>query len=234
MKTLTKKILALGLTATMAAGFATACTSEPSETSVSADAGVTQGVSLGGWQVENKAITEEQAAFDKAMETITGVNYEPFVLLASQVVSGTNYCYLCKATVVTPDAKPTYKLVYVYEDTAGNAEVLNIADLALPGYTDGEAVGGWSYADSPAITDEIEGIMDAVTGNLLGASYEPVAVIGTQVVSGTNYAILCAITTVTENPVTNFEMVYVYENLEGNCEITSTEAVDIAGLAVAN
>lgn len=234
MKTLTKKILALGLTATMAAGFATACTSEPSETSVSADAGVTQGVSLGGWQVENKAITEEQAAFDKAMETITGVNYEPCILLASQVVSGKNYCFLCKATVVTPDAKPTYKLVYVYEDTAGNAEVLNIADLALPGYTDGEVVGGWSYADSPAITDEIEGIMDAVTGSLLGAEYEPVAVIGTQVVSGTNYAILCAITTVTENPVTNFEMVYVYENLEGNCEITSTEAVDIAGLAAAN
>ena len=232
MKSFTKKLIALGITATLVAGFATACTSEPSDVSV--DAGVTQGVSLGGWQVTEPGITAEaQTAFDKAMENLTGVDYEPCSVLATQVVSGTNYCFLCKATVVYTDAKPTYKLVYVYADTAGNAEILNIADLPLPGYTDEQVTGGWEYAESPEITAEITEIVTAATGNMLGAEYEAAALIGTQVVSGTNYAILCRITTVVENPVTNYEMVYIYKDLDGNCEITTTEAVDIAGLAVA-
>ena len=86
---------------------------------------------MGGWSVaENNAVTEEQKAiFDKAVEKLLGVNYEPVAYLASQVVAGMNHCFLCKATVVSPDAVPAFKLVYIYEDLEGNATVTNIADL---------------------------------------------------------------------------------------------------------
>ena len=49
---------------------------------------------LGGWTVaESAEITEEQKAiFDKAMEKLVGVGYEPVAYLASQVVAGTNHC----------------------------------------------------------------------------------------------------------------------------------------------
>ena len=54
-------------------------------------------------------MTEEQkAVFDKAVEKLLGVSYEPVTYLGSQVVAGQNHCFLCKATVIYPDAKPTY------------------------------------------------------------------------------------------------------------------------------
>ena len=88
---------------------------------------------MGGWNVpESNEITEEQKAiFDKAVEKLLGVNYEPVAYLASQVVAGMNHCFLCKATVVAPDAVPAFKLVYIYEDLEGNATVSSIADLNI-------------------------------------------------------------------------------------------------------
>ena len=88
---------------------------------------------LGGWTVaENTAITEEQKAiFDKALEKLVGVGYEPIAYLGSQTVAGVNHCFLCKATVIYPDAQPSFKLVYIHEDLEGNAEILNIADLDI-------------------------------------------------------------------------------------------------------
>ena len=90
---------------------------------------------VGGWSVaENNAVTEEQkAVFDKAIEKLMGVSYEPVAYLGSQLVAGTNHCFLCKATVIYPDAKPTYALVYIYQDLQGNAEVTNVASLDIAG-----------------------------------------------------------------------------------------------------
>ena len=88
---------------------------------------------VGGWTVaENSEVAEDQkAVFDKAVEKLLGVNYEPVAYLASQVVAGVNHCFLCKATVVSPNAAPAYKLVYIYQDLQGNATVTNIADLDI-------------------------------------------------------------------------------------------------------
>ena len=88
---------------------------------------------LGGWSAaEDNSITEENKAFfDKAVEGLIGVNYEPITYLGSQVVAGTNHCYLCKATVVYPDATPSYVLMYIYEALDGHTEILHIIDLDL-------------------------------------------------------------------------------------------------------
>lgn len=87
----------------------------------------------GGWfaTTDVAITTEAQAAFDKALEGFVGVDYEPIDLLATQVVAGTNYCFLCRSTVVVPDAVPSYSLVYIYEDLQGNAEILGIKDIAF-------------------------------------------------------------------------------------------------------
>ena len=89
------------------------------------------GARVGGWQVtEDAAVTEEaKAVFDQATGSLLGVNYEPVALLATQVVAGMNYCFLCRSTVVSPDAEPAYKLVYIWKDPAGNAKVIEIQDM---------------------------------------------------------------------------------------------------------
>ena len=75
-----------------------------------------------------------KAAFEKAMEGLVGCTYEPIAILGSQVVAGTNYCLLCKTTVVTPDAPVSYTLVYIYEALDGTAEMLHIQDIVFDAF----------------------------------------------------------------------------------------------------
>ena len=111
-----KKLLAIILTALFAM------------TAVSA---LADGALMGGWApAEDFAVTEErQQLFDTAMEGLLGVNYVPVAYLGSQVVAGTNHCFLCQATVVAPDAQPQWKLVYLYQALDGTVTVLSISDF---------------------------------------------------------------------------------------------------------
>ena len=86
---------------------------------------------VGEWtQLEFPTMTTEaQAAFDKAMEGLVGVNYVPVELLGTQVVAGTNYRILCNATGVYPGAEPYQAIVTIYQDLDGNAKILEITEL---------------------------------------------------------------------------------------------------------
>ena len=86
---------------------------------------------VGGWTPSaSPEITEDlQAVFDKGLEGLLGVSYAPVAYLGSQVVAGTNYCFLAQATVVIPDARPTYVLIYLNQALDGNVTLMNIADF---------------------------------------------------------------------------------------------------------
>ena len=70
--------------------------------------------------------------------------------------------------------------------------------------------------------------MQKAFSGVLGVSYAPIAVLGTQLVAGKNYCILAYGTTVTANPMTNLYAVYVYEKLDGTAEVTAISALDLA------
>ena len=57
------------------------------------------------------------SVFGKAMDGLTGVGYEPVGYLGEK--DGV-YCVLCRATVIYPDAKPYYALVYVSDEGLQN------------------------------------------------------------------------------------------------------------------
>ena len=87
---------------------------------------------LGGWSVpEDQA--DGMAAFEKAMEGLTGVNYVPVQVIGQQIVSGTNYCVLTQSTTVYPGAAPAFTLVTVYKDLEGNARMTDAVELTVPG-----------------------------------------------------------------------------------------------------
>ena len=88
---------------------------------------------MGGWNVcEDTAVTEEaHAVLDKALEGFVGSRVESVALLATQVVAGTNYCFLCKVTPVVPNPEAHYALVYVYAALDGTASILAFTDLAI-------------------------------------------------------------------------------------------------------
>ena len=171
----------------------------------------------GGWTVADSAdITDEaRGVFEQAMEGLVGVNYEPIAFLGSQVVSGTNRCFLCEASVVYPGARPYYAVVTVYTDLQGNSSILNIVALdlgktlengaiAAADSTEAPPLGGWTVDRDPGVHAD-------------GA----VMHLASQIVSGKNHCELCK----------GWTLTFIYENLEGKTEILKTVPLDLAALA---
>ena len=87
--------------------------------------------------------------------------------------------------------------------------------------------GGWTVSGETAIEQnpEAKAALEKALSGMVGAEYTPVAVLGTQVVAGTNYCILCKVTAVVPGAQPSYELVYVYEDLSGNAEITDSKEI---------
>lgn len=85
----------------------------------------------------------------------------------------------------------------------------------------GELVGGWAKADSPVITDDFKKIFDKAVAEF-DVDYTPVAYLASQVVAGTNHCVLC------KAMLSSYAIVYIYEDLEGNAEVTGIVSSDAA------
>ena len=203
--------------------------SEPTDTWIEEPPTTITEVTLGGWEIpEDTAMNDDlMQIFDDAIAPLKSYFYCPVMLLSYQVVAGTNYAFLCKDGIKSDSTSSEYIITYVYVDINGDVSFLGDEKIDLPGATGADVTGGWAYSMDADITPEIEDIMSKATTTLTGATYEPVAYIGSQIVAGTNHAILCTSSpSVAElDGETTYVLVYVYEDLDGNCEITDT--VDI-------
>ena len=159
------------------------------------------GALLGGWTTSDLCVTaltdEEKQLFETAKGGLLGVDYTPVQVLATQVVSGTNYAYLLKGTTVTKEPVTSYYIGVVYKDLSDNAEltalnVIDPADLKTVADTE-EVLGGWQVTEGieAVIPDEnLQAAFASAKESLLGVDMEPIAVLGTQVVNGTNALVL--------------------------------------------
>lgn len=234
MKNFTK-LVALGLTAALFAGCITACKATASAGANAPQAKQEQAAEakggekvVGGWTIpESSAITEEhKKIYNDAISKYdgTGRDHEPVALLATQVVAGTNYCFYCQSTMRSSKGRLSPVIMYIYVKPSGEADIIKTdRDLILG--SDGQVPGGWENAEDYKITDKVKEVLAKASETLTGATYEPVAYIGSQVVSGTNHLILCKMTpSVKElNGTPSYVFVTVYENLDGKCEITETK-----------
>lgn len=183
---------------------------------------------VGGWQLmEDETITDElQAVFDKASEGLTGVSYTPYICLARQVVSGTNYALLCSSVTVTAEPKKDFAIVYVNEDLKGNAKILDIVPLEFAGKAD--TLGKWEVADSPEIYNELSLVFSKGMEGFTGSDLSPCIYLGWQLVDGTNYALLCRKSTVAVKGDTSWAIVTIHEDLDGSAKITDIRDLQIA------
>ena len=94
----------------------------------------------------------------------------------------------------------------------------------------GTLMGGWAAAEDPTITDEVRALFDKAMEGLVGVDYVPVAYLGSQVVAGTNHAILCQGTVVYPGAQPAWKIVFLYENLEGGVEILNIADFDFGSL----
>ena len=179
----------------------------------------------GGWTVTENFGTpdipsEPKTAFDKAVKN---GEYTPVAYLGSQVVAGTNYAFLCT------DKSGALNTIKIYNDLSGNASILdtkavNIADYtqdAEPNYE--QLSGGFTYSSAVGtpLDDDVKTAFDKVTAEMTGVSYEPLACLGTQVVAGINYAVLCKATPASANSISALTVVIIYSDLQQNASVTS-------------
>ena len=185
----------------------------------------------GGWgEAQSIAVSGEVSAmFDKLNETLAGAYYVPVVYLSSQVVAGTNHKVLCKLLPSTggKDAVGEYVIVTVYEDPQRKAEITEVlysgAAAPQPYDPDHPSGGGWSEPKSFEPTEEAKTAVKKANEKAGSNRYDPVALLGEQVVAGMNYRMLCRQNPAEASP-SEYVILTVYADLQGNAEIT-----DIAG-----
>ena len=182
----------------------------------------------GSWETVNgdtsiKGNPDAKAAFDKATACLAGAYYEPVAVLAKQVVAGMNYCLLCKMTATVPDAKMQYHLVYIYEDLNGGASITGsktIIGEALPSGFEANTGSASIYDSGNA---DVKAALNKTMETICGVDYEPIAYLGSQVVAGTNYLVLCE--SLVPNAEPKFELVTIYEDLSGNTDLNGVETI---------
>ena len=123
---------------------------------------------------------------------------------------------------VDPDAKTLpYYGIWNETDDAGFVSIDEAENMMLT------IAGGWTPAADPTITGEVKALLDKGMEGLVGVNYTPVAYLGSQVVSGTNHAILCQATVVYPGATPYFVIVYLYEDLQGNVSLMNIADFDV-------
>ena len=84
---------------------------------------------------------------------------------------------------------------------------------------DEQLSGGWENSASKDLTQEQKDVF-AKALEKSGGDYTPIAYLASQVVAGTNHSFLC------KSGDNKYSEVTVYEDLQGNCEITDVVDAD--------
>lgn len=90
-------------------------------------------------------------------------------------------------------------------------------------------LGGWNIDEMKTVNlpQKAESAFTAVTGGLVGADYEPVLYVGSQLVNGVNYCVLAMQTLLTATPEKRLVKMVINVALDGTPSLVS-----VSGLAV--
>ena len=192
----------------------------------------------GGWNnadIGRIELSEPDAqAFDKAMEVLVGEQYTAVQVLATQVVCGLNRAYLAYGSVA--GEPEDWYIITVYEDLNGNAELKSISHIdvveVLTTNEDSEnLLGGWEVKGTGKAgslgSAEAQASFDKALEGLMGVGYNPIQLLGTQVVEGINYRALALGTVPGNEDHPGLYVITWYEDLAGDSTITSVEKLDL-------
>ena len=90
-------------------------------------------------------------------------------------------------------------------------------------------LGGWNLDEvkGTALPQKVQSAFTAVTGDMTGADYEPIAYLGSQAVNGTNYRILAIQRLVVPSGEKRIVKMIIHEGIDGVASLVS-----VSGLAL--
>ena len=136
----------------------------------------------GGWQLVGQPIGSSMpqklaSGWEAAMEGFVGANYSPIFLVAQQLVNGINYLIIAEQTPVVQN--PTKHIV---------ALIINVP-FNMTG--EGSKIVRVITIDDPEVPKDILALFNSTVQNLLGSSHTPILYLGSQIVSGIQFYIIC-------------------------------------------
>lgn len=84
-------------------------------------------------------------------------------------------------------------------------------------------LGGWNLDEVKGcnLPQKAQSAFTAVTGDLVGADYEPIAYLGSQIVNGTNYRIIAVQRLVIPNSQPRIVKMIIHEETDGSVSLVS-------------
>ena len=156
-------------------------------------------------------------------------HYEPIALLGTQVVSGTNYLYLCKSTWTDYQENVSFVLLQIYQDLSGKSEVIGSAIL-FP--TEESREEGEDYIDNtgsylPENIPAIQNAFNEAVKDNENVSYIPLAYIGKHTQEGKpeEDVIFTAKKSKGKDTKANYELLYIGKDKDGKAKLVKTEDV---------
>ncbi len=88
-------------------------------------------------------------------------------------------------------------------------------------------LGGWNLEEIKGcnLPQKVQSAFTAITGEMTGADYEPIAYLGSQVVDGTNYRVLALQKLVVPNSEKRIVKMIIHEELDGSVRLVSVSGV---------
>ena len=173
---------------------------------------------------------DAMSAFEAAFRNgYNYTHYEPIALLGTQVVSGTNYLYLCKSTWTDYQENVSFVLLQIYQDLSGKSEVMGSAIL-FP--TEESREEGEDYIDNTGsyLSENIPAIQNAFTEAVPdneNVSYIPLAYIGKHTQEGKpeEDVIFTAKKSKGKDAKTSYVLLYIGKDKDGKAKLVKTEDV---------
>ena len=156
-------------------------------------------------------------------------HYEPIALLGTQVVSGTNYLYLCKSTWTDYQENVSFVLLQIYQNLSGKSQVVGSAIL-FP--TEESREEGEDYIDNTGsyLPDNIPAIQNAFEEAVPddeNAYYIPLAYIGKHTQEGKpeEDVIFAAKDPRGTDAKISYELFYIGKDKNGKAKLVKSEDV---------
>ena len=90
-------------------------------------------------------------------------------------------------------------------------------------------LGGWNLDEvkGTALPQKVQSAFTAVTGDMTGADYEPIAYLGSQQVNGTNYRILAIQRLVVPSGEKRIVKMIIHEETDGSVRLVSVSGLPL-------
>ena len=164
---------------------------------------------VGSWNINvsvNSMPQKVATAMGKINDYMVGAEYQPIAYLGSQVVNGTNHAVLAEQVVVTGrDTKNVVVMIFNEKPNEMDLTLVSI-ERVVEG---GAPLGGVQVITETKIPTDAQDAWNAAFEDFVGSKVEPFALVGTQVVKGTDYIFAATVTPVAPDAVSKVVIVTV-------------------------